>query len=167
MCYDTGNTDHKEVSSMAELEKLYTVEDIARMTALTTRTIRNYLRNGTLKGRKIGGQWRFTPSDIQALLERGEVITEMRAIQRQSVLDFIDGVNTGVHGTMQICTIVDLYIPQEEAARKSDALCALVNASQGESLTYHYDYLEAEGKARYVLFASPDFLMAALKLLKE
>ena len=152
---------------MAGLEKLYTVEDIAQMTALTTRTIRNYLRNGTLKGRKIGGQWRFTQADVQAMLERGEVITQMRAIQRQSVLDFIDGVNTDVQGTMQICTIVDLYVSREEAARKSDALCALVNASQGESLTYHYDYLDAEKKARYVLFASPDFLMEALTLLQK
>ena len=65
---------------MAELEKLYTVDDIAQMTALTTRTIRNYLRNGMLKGRKIGGQWRFTQADVQAMLERGAVITEMRAI---------------------------------------------------------------------------------------
>ena len=167
MIQSTRIIRYKEVAAMAELEKLYTVDDIAQMTALTTRTIRNYLRNGTLKGRKIGGQWRFTQADVQALLERGAVITEMRAIQRQSVLDFIDGVNTGVQGTMQICTIVDLYASREEATRKSDALCALVNASQGESLTYHYDYLDAEGKARYVLFASPDFLTQALTLLQK
>ena len=42
------------------LQKLYSVEEIAQMTSVTTRTIRNYLRNGILKGRKIGGQWRFS-----------------------------------------------------------------------------------------------------------
>ena len=40
-------------------EKLYSVEEIAKMTSVTTRTIRNYLRNGILTGTKIGGQWRF------------------------------------------------------------------------------------------------------------
>jgi excisionase family DNA binding protein len=45
---------------MKEFEKMYTVEDIAQITSMTARTIRNYLKDGTLKGRKIGGQWRFT-----------------------------------------------------------------------------------------------------------
>lgn len=153
---------------MPELEKLYTVDEIAKMTALTTRTIRNYLRSGTLKGRKIGGQWRFTSADIQAMLERGEVMTEIRAIQKQAVLDFIDGVNTDVRGATQICSIIDLYVPQDTAAQRSDALCALVNASAGESyLSYRYDYIEEEHKARYVIFASPDFLCEALQLLKN
>ena len=31
------------------LEKLYSVEEVAEMTAVTTRTIRNYLRKGVLK----------------------------------------------------------------------------------------------------------------------
>ena len=54
---------------MPELEKLYTVDEIAKMTALTTRTIRNYLRSGTLKGRKIGafyGCLLLRPSGVMA-----------------------------------------------------------------------------------------------------
>lgn len=50
------------------LQKLYSVEEIAQMTSVTTRTIRNYLRNGILKGRKIGGQWRFSLEDIDTNL---------------------------------------------------------------------------------------------------
>lgn len=152
---------------MPELEKLYTVEDIAQMTALTSRTIRNYLRSGLLKGRKIGGQWRFTTADIQSMLGRSEVSTAMQAQQKQAVLDFIDGVNTDVRGTMQICSMIDWYAPQEAAEEKSRALCALVNAAKGEEyLSFRYDYVKAESKARYVLFASPDFLCQALQVLK-
>lgn len=151
---------------MPELEKLYTVEDIAQMTALTTRTIRNYLRSGLLKGRKIGGQWRFTRADIQSMLSHGEVAADMQTQQKQAVLDFIDGVNTGVRGTMQTCTIIDWYAPEDVAEEKSRALCALVNASEGEALNFQYDYVKAESKARYLFFASPDFLCQALQLLK-
>ncbi len=48
-------------------QKLYTVADVAELTGLTSRTIRNYLKDGTLRGRKIGVQWRFTEEDINRL----------------------------------------------------------------------------------------------------
>ena len=40
-------------------EKYYTISDIAKLTRLTDRTIRNYLANGSLNGKKVGGQWRL------------------------------------------------------------------------------------------------------------
>lgn len=52
-----------------EFEKLYTAEDVAQITGLTLRTIRNYIKDGRLKGRRIGVQWRFTAADIQALFD--------------------------------------------------------------------------------------------------
>lgn len=55
---------------MEPFEKLYSVDDVARMTLLTTRTIRNYLRSGLLQGNKIGGQWRFSIEDINRLMTR-------------------------------------------------------------------------------------------------
>lgn len=151
-----------------EFEKLFTVDDIAQMTSLTSRTIRNYLRDGTLKGKKIGGQWRFTGEDIERFLDSGEVSTTMIEETRQSVIDFLDGVNTDMKGDMQICTIVDLYTTQDEAKRMSDDLCALIQSSKEESqLHYRYEYIQSEEKARFVLFASPDFLMQTLKILKS
>lgn len=51
-------------------EKLYTVADVAEVTGLTSRTIRNYLKEGTLKGQKIGVQWRFTEEEIRRLFSR-------------------------------------------------------------------------------------------------
>lgn len=51
-------------------EKLYTVADVAEITGLTSRTIRNYLKDGTLRGQKIGVQWRFTEEEIKKLFSR-------------------------------------------------------------------------------------------------
>lgn len=48
-------------------EKLYTVADVANVTGLTSRTIRNYLKDGTLTGAKIGVQWRFTEEEVRRL----------------------------------------------------------------------------------------------------
>ncbi len=55
-----------------EFEKLYTAEDVAQITGLTLRTIRNYIKSGKLKGRRVGVQWRFTAEDINALFETPE-----------------------------------------------------------------------------------------------
>lgn len=152
---------------MAQLEKLYTVEEIANMTSLTTRTIRNYLRDGTLKGRKIGGQWRFTSGDVGKFMDSGDLRSTLENEMKQSVVDFIDGVNTDIKSSIQICTIIDLYTSQDKAKQTSDRICELMNTSKGESyLSYKYDYIEPEEKARYILFASPDFLINALNILK-
>ncbi|HEY5560695.1 MAG TPA: helix-turn-helix domain-containing protein [Clostridiaceae bacterium] len=155
---------------MNELEKLYTVEDIANMTGLTTRTIRNYLKDGSLEGKKIGGQWRFTMENIEKLFNSSSVTKNMQDSKKQQVLDFIDGVNTDMKGNIQICTIVDYYWDKIEQAKKmSDKLITVINTDD-EAITngakYSYEYFEKEGKARFTLFGSPLFITKILKLLE-
>ena len=156
---------------MHELEKLYTVEDIAKITGLTTRTIRNYLKDGSLEGKKIGGQWRFTISNIENLFNNGTVSKDIQDNKKQQVLDFIDGVNTDMNGSIQICTIVDYYCDNIESANQmSDKLIEVVNNDNEEtnnSARYSYEYIQKEGKARFTLFGSPSFMIATLKLLEQ
>ena len=49
-------------------ENKYTVSDVARKVHMTERTIRNYLKDGILKGTRVGGQWRFSDQDLIDLL---------------------------------------------------------------------------------------------------
>ncbi|MBP3040334.1 helix-turn-helix domain-containing protein [Bacillaceae bacterium Marseille-Q3522] len=46
------------------MSNMFSVEELARELNVTTRTIRNYLRDGKLKGTKIGGQWRFSKENL-------------------------------------------------------------------------------------------------------
>jgi len=46
------------------MDKYYTLNDLALMTGLTTRTLRNYLKMGILKGERIDGIWNFTEEEI-------------------------------------------------------------------------------------------------------
>lgn len=151
---------------MQELEKLYTVEEIAKITSLTTRTIRNYLRTGILKGRKIGGQWRFTNEDFMSFLNADGVDREMQNAIRQDVVDFLDGVNTNVDGKIQICTIVDLYLPKQDVAQRSERICELHCVESDKYLSFRYDYYESEGKGRFVLFSTPELLGKIMEILK-
>ena len=74
---------------MDEFEKLYTVEDIAKMTSLTSRTIRNYLKDGSLQGQKIGGQWRFTMENIKRLFKDSAFIGDLSDNNKRQVYNFI------------------------------------------------------------------------------
>jgi len=46
---------------------LHSVEDVARTLGVHVRTVRRYLREGRLRGTKIGKQYRITPADLAAL----------------------------------------------------------------------------------------------------
>ena len=153
------------------MEKLYTVEDIAVMTSLTTRTIRNYLKEGILKGRKIGGQWRFTEEDINNFMDNGNYREEHLKNLRQDVLDFIDGVNTFADniGEIQVCSIVDLYQEEVVVKEKLDKLMAFINShneTKGNWMSFSWERIESESKDRVVIFAQPQYLIEALKILQ-
>ena len=152
-------------------DKLYTVEDIATMTSLTTRTIRNYLKDGTLKGRKIGGQWRFMKEDIMNFMDNGNFGRDITNRIREDVLDFLDGVNTFADniGEIQACTIVDLYQEQEIIRIKLGKLGEFINSNQettGNYMSFNYERIESESKGRVVIFATPQYIIEALKILQ-
>ena len=50
--------------------EIYTVEQAAEKLAVSPLTIREWLRNGTLPGHKVGHFWRITDEDIKQLLLR-------------------------------------------------------------------------------------------------
>ena len=159
---------NSEVSTMENsLEKMFTVEDIAQMTSLTDRTIRNYLRTGLLKGRKIGGQWRFNMQDIKNFLDSGEVMSTISSEYKQDVLDFIDNVNTKISGDRQSCVIIDLYISHDKANSINEKLCELTALDTMHQLRLCYEYSEEYQRARFTVFSSPEIAVKMLSLINE
>lgn len=154
---------------MKEFEELYTVEDIAKMTMLTSRTIRNYLKDGLLNGKKIGGQWRFTKQDVEKLFDNAKAAEDMNNERRQDIMDFINGVNTELDGEIQLCTIADYYSSDMQQVKVlSDRFCELISAKQSvNKLQFHYEYIDKEKKARYTFFGTPEFIKEAAVILEE
>jgi len=153
---------------MNEFEKLFTVEDIARMTSFTSRTIRNYLKDGTLQGRKIGGQWRFTMDDIKRLFKNSSFTGDMSSHNRQQIMDFIDGVNTDIRGEIQVCTIVDCYCENQKAGHRIyEKLVKVINSRADGSppAKFNYEFIDKENKARFTLFGDPDYMVQTLQAL--
>lgn len=156
---------------MNEFEKLYTIDDIANMTSLTSRTIRNYLKDGILEGKKIGGQWRFTMKDIDRFFNNGNVTKDIQYTKKQEVLDFIDGVKTDMTGEIQICTIVDFYCNNKKIAKEmSDKLITVINNNnelKKNGARFSYEYIEKESKARFTLFGDSQFIISTLEIFNK
>ncbi|MBO1300443.1 MULTISPECIES: helix-turn-helix domain-containing protein [Enterococcus] len=47
----------------------YSVNQLAELLGVTTRSVRNYLREGKLHGTKVGGKWRFSEEDLSDFLQ--------------------------------------------------------------------------------------------------
>ncbi len=53
---------------MSEIEKLYTIEEVAEIFRVSTRTVTRYIEDGRLKASKLG-MWRIKQSDLNAFLD--------------------------------------------------------------------------------------------------
>jgi excisionase family DNA binding protein len=50
-------------------DRLYTIREAAEFLRFSTRTVREYLKRGEIKGKIIGKQWRFKRADLDAFFE--------------------------------------------------------------------------------------------------
>lgn len=50
-------------------DHLLTIREAAEVLRLSTRTVREYVHRGEIKGRMIGNRWRFRRADLDAFFE--------------------------------------------------------------------------------------------------
>jgi excisionase family DNA binding protein len=50
-------------------DRLYKIREAAEFLRLSTRTVRDYVKRGEIKGKIIGKQWRFRRADLDAFFE--------------------------------------------------------------------------------------------------
>ena len=49
--------------------KVFTVEETAKLFNVTRCTIQSYIKDGKIKGQKIGGMWYFTEDNLQTFVQ--------------------------------------------------------------------------------------------------
>ena len=66
----------------------YTINEVAMMTGLTTRTLRNYIKQDILKGEKTDGIWIFTAEEISDFISDPNVKPSIQAKKKSVIFDF-------------------------------------------------------------------------------
>ena len=104
----------------------YNIKELAMMTDLTTRTLRNYLRSGLLNGDKIDGMWQFTAENISDFISNPIVKPSIQAKNKAIVFDFLADDHKKEDS---ICTILDLHVSAAEADKISAFSIDLLSSS--------------------------------------
>lgn len=140
----------------------YNLNQVATITGLTTRTLRNYLKQDLLKGEKIDGNWSFTEEEIASFMEEPTARQAIAAKRNAVVYDFLSNPFKKVNS---ICTILDLPVSAEEAAETAGFFCDLINQSGGKDICFKY--IQERNFARYILSGPEDVVADFMKAYYE
>ncbi len=105
---------------------MYTLKDIAQMTQLTTRTLQNHLKEGVLKGRKIGRSWRFSEEDLKNYLGQGETYDALHLKSKDQIHDFLSQNTEGV--------LTVLRLPVSPKENLSEAIVSFIKQNISDGL---------------------------------
>ncbi len=139
------------------MEQKYTVNQVAAMTGLSTRTIRNYLRSGLISGEKTDGVWLFSAEEFADMLSNPTIKPAVKAKSNAVIFDFIADDRKKNN---KICTILDLYADENEAEAVSQFFCSAINNDYNTAdLTFKY---EKNGKNIRVILSGVEDVVADL-----
>lgn len=132
------------------MEKFYTVDDVAMMTGLTSRTIRTYIKDGVLRGKKVGVQWRFTEAEVKELFKDKKVEREVADAKNKLIYNFLEKREAD---TERSCMVVDCPLKSEaEEEKLSEELMEFINSYQwGSDFQFSYQLFKDEKIARFII----------------
>lgn len=141
------------------MSECYTIEDLAAFTGLTDRTLRSYLKDGRFTGSKEDGVWRFSPEDLERLLQDEGAQQAIRANRNAIIYDFM--LNGG--GGDACCTVRDIPVEPDGEEALRNRLLERVNREEGK-VRFAYSYCtnrQGQGIAR-IFLAGPSAVVQRL-----
>lgn len=147
------------------MKEYYSIDDVAVMTMLSTRTIRNYIKSGFLVGDKSSGNWRFIPENIGQFLENKNVKPSILAKRNGIVYDFI---SENKKNEDKVCSIYDYLV---ENSTEADVICKnmleLVNAEVYEGIQFSYQYVQKNKMVRVIIAGNTKLVTELVKVFYE
>ncbi|MFU8811470.1 MAG: helix-turn-helix domain-containing protein [Balneolaceae bacterium] len=110
---------------------LYSVDDLHELLGMSKMTIRAYLREGRLKGKKLGVQWYVTEEAIRAYFEDEPEASRQK---KREVTYVVQGVNDLVSETETCATIQETLDVLDSQAIISLFQVQITDAESGEIL---------------------------------
>ena len=126
------------------MDRNYTLDDIAMMTGFSTRTLRNYLNQGILKGEKTDGKWQFTAEEIDRFFAEPFVKEGLRIKRNAIVFDFLADRSKQAKSA---CVILDIPVSMKEGKTLSEFFCKQMETALDTVFTFDWN----NGSARVIL----------------
>lgn len=130
------------------MKEFYNIEEVATMTMLSTRTIRNYIKQGFLEGEKTDGIWQFTAGELETFFENDYV----KQTKKNSMI--YDYMLNGTKSSASVCSTYDYPVKDgEEAKTICDRLIERINSNEFGELKFSYEYYKK--MVRIILIGDP------------
>lgn len=137
-------------------EQYYDLNDLAMMSGFTTRTLRNYLNQGYLKGEKINGIWQFTAEEIDSFFSDPFVKEGLRIKRSSMVFDFLADRKKKEERS---CIILDIPASFPKGNAISAFFCERMKEVNDVKFNYGWDH----DVSRVILSGSADAVEYILK----
>lgn len=143
------------------MKAFYSINEVATMTGLSTKTIRNYIASGLLTGEKYEGKWVFSLNAIENMIKEPFVDASIQIKNGNVVKDFLIADKKKDDS---ICIILDQNLSQEQAVLLSEFLCEEINKNDNQIIM---NFSQKEGHVRVILTGPLKQVMAILMLYHE
>ena len=137
-------------------DKTYDLNEVAMMSGLSTRTLRNYLNQGFLKGDKTNRTWRFTVEDIEHFFAEPFVKESLRIKRTAAVFDFLADRKKK---TEQTCVILDIPSSLKKGNAIAEFFCRQIENVSGIDFRYDRD----GGCGRIILYGAAEGIATLMK----
>lgn len=137
------------------MNEYVTLKELAMMTDLTTRTLRNYMKTHVLQGKKQEGIWIFTMEEVGTFLSDPGVKASIRAKKNAVVYDYL--LDNHKNGN-EICSILDFNVDDREATKISNFFGNAVNQIEDAGI-FRFSYEKSGNCVRVILKGSADLVM--------
>lgn len=134
----------------------YNLNDLALMTGFTTRTLRNYLNQGILRGEKENGMWQFAAKELDRFFQEPFVKEGLRIKRSSVVFDFMADRNKK---QARSCMILDIPASVKKGNDISAFFCDKIN--DAADVVYHYGW--DNGVCRVILSGAADSVAEIMK----
>ena len=139
----------------------YNLNQLAMITGLTTRTLRNHLKAGVLTGEKIDGNWQFTEEALDDYIGQPNVRRAIAARQHAVIYDFLADA---MKKTNRICVVMDFPVAAE-AAMAIAAFFSREISDHGRDIEFRY--INGPRCARFILAGAEEQVAALMKAYYE
>ncbi len=138
------------------MDDFYTLDQVAQITGLTTRTLRNYIADGLLRGKKTDGSWRFTVEEIAEMLAKPAIRQSIQAKNNSVVYDFLAEEKKNAN---ELCIVLDSCVAQDEADAMVDFFCGMM---KDPAVNMQFSFQYRRQNARVILKGPEDRVMTVL-----
>ena len=138
------------------MDRTYNLNELAMMTGFTTRTLRNYINQGLLKGNKPEGVWQFSAEELDEFFNEPFVKEGLRIKRSSAVFDFMAERKKKDSRT---CVILDVPVSVSEGNELSLFFCR-----EMEKVTdVTFSFGRESGMGRIILTGAEDQVAKIMK----